>query len=151
MSRISRPGVMGLLALCMVWLACGPALAGPDGDEEEAVRVVYHIDESSRATSAMRSIRNHRIADPKVEIVVVALGNGVRFMVNGAEDHNGNPYEPMIDDLSFAGVQFRACSNTLVSLKLKPADIHPDIEIVPSGVEEIGRLQFRDGYAYIKP
>lgn len=145
-ARITR----ALLA-CALLISTGQALAEESTRSASPVHVVYHIDNAARAAAALRNIRNHRAADPQVQIVVVALANGVRFLADGAEDAKGNPFEPMIDDLSFAGVEFRACNNSLVGMKLSVEDIHAEVQVVASGVEEIGRLQFRQGYAYIKP
>lgn len=113
--------------------------------------VVYHIDDTARAVPAIRNIGNHLKAAPNTRIVVVALGLGVDFLLQDAKDERGNPYEPMIDDLMLAGVEFRACNNTLVSRQIDKARLHPDVAIVESGVAEITRLQLTDGYAYLKP
>lgn len=114
-------------------------------------RVVYHIDDTARAIPAIRNIANHLKAVPNIEIVVVALGQGVDFLLKNAKDDRGNPYEPMIDDLGLAGVEFRVCNNTLVARQIDKERLHPDAAIVESGVAEITRLQLSEGYAYLKP
>jgi intracellular sulfur oxidation DsrE/DsrF family protein len=83
--------------------------------------------------------------------VVVALGPGVDFLLRDAKDERGNPYEPMIDDLVMAGVEFRVCNNTLTARHIDPARVHPDATLVESGAAEITRLQYAEGYAYFKP
>lgn len=120
-------------------------------DAAAATRVVYHIDDSARAVPAIRNMTNHLKADPGVKIVVVALGQGVDFLLKDAKDERGNPYEPMIDDLMLAGVEFRVCNNTLVSRQIERSRVHPDADLVESGVAEIIRLQFSEGFAYLKP
>lgn len=130
-------------------LLLGLTTAAMAADNE--ARVVYHLDDSSRAIGAVRNITNHLRAAPDTRIVVVALGHGIDFMLDGAKDDRGNPYEPMIDDLSFAGVEFRICSNTLDSRQIDAATVHPEVRPVESGVAEIARLQLAEGFAYIKP
>lgn len=120
-------------------------------DAAPAPRVVYHIDDTARAVPAIRNITNHLKAVPKVRIVVVALGPGVDFLLKDAKDDRGNPYEPMIDDLVLAGVEFRVCNNTLLARQIDRARVHPDAAVIDSGVAEITRLQFSEGYAYLKP
>jgi intracellular sulfur oxidation DsrE/DsrF family protein len=122
------------------------------GAEEEAVaRVVYHIDDSARAVPAIRNITNHLKATPEIKITVVSLGMGVDFLLKGAKDDRGNPYEPMIDDLVFAGVDFRICNNTLESRQIDKGSVHPEVGFVESGVAEITRLQLSEDHAYLKP
>lgn len=116
-----------------------------------APRVVYHIDDSARAIPALRNMTNHLKADPGVKIVVVALGQGVDFLLKDAKDEHGNPYEPMIDDLILVGVEFRVCNNTLSARQIDRTRVHPDAHVIESGAAEITRLQFAEGYAYFKP
>lgn len=145
--NLSLPAL--LLVLPMLLVPATPALA--DAPAADTVQVVYHLDDAQRFIAAYRNIQNHRAAEPDTHIVVVALAHGVDFLVEGAQDDRGNPYEPMIDDLSFAGVSFRVCNNTLQARQMDPDTLHPEITLVPSGVAEIARLQAREGFAYIKP
>jgi intracellular sulfur oxidation DsrE/DsrF family protein len=128
-------------------LVAGAATAEPGA----TIKVVYHMDDSSRATGAMRSMANQLKAMPNTKIVVVALADGVDFLLTGAKDPRGNPYEPMIDDLVMQGVEFRACNNTLVARKIERSRLHADVAVVDSGVAEISRLQATEGFAYVKP
>ena len=57
----------------------------------------------------------------------------------------------MVEPLAMDGVTFMACGNTLNANSLSADDLSFGVDIVPSGVAEIGRLQLEDGYAYIKP
>jgi hypothetical protein len=43
------------------------------------------------------------------------------------------------------------CNNTLVSRKIDPKKVIHQAKIVPSGVAEIGRLQAKEGFVYLKP
>lgn len=128
-----------------------PGAVGAGDAAAPTPRVVYHIDDTGRAIPAIRNITNHLKAVPNTKIVVVTLGLGVDFLLKDAKDDRGNPYEPMIDDLLLAGVEFRVCNNTLVARQIDKARVHPDVTVVESGVAEITRLQLSEGYAYLKP
>ena len=117
-----------------------------------AVKAVYHINEGTdKAAALLRNVRNHINADPKAKIVVVGHGQGIDFMLEGAEDKNKNPFNVTIENLAAKGVEFRVCDNTLVSRKIDKSKVVPPATIVPSGVAEIARLQSEEGYSYIKP
>ncbi|WP_420468058.1 DsrE family protein [Panacagrimonas sp.] len=136
-----------LLSICVLL----PSAVAAGSADQGGAKVVYHIDDTARAIPAIRNINNHLKAAPDTKIVVVALGHGIDFMLDGAKDDRGNPFEPMIDDLSFAGVSFRICGNTLEGRQIDADQVHPEVEPVQSGVAEIARLQQTEHYAYIKP
>jgi uncharacterized protein len=137
---------MVLLALCATLLAGGPALA------EEPDKVVYHVSEGNeQATRALRNISNHLSVDPTAKIVVVTHAAGVDFLLDGAMDKNGNPYNIPVEELAAKGVEFRVCNITLTRDKIDPRRVLPEAKIVPSGVREVVRLQNKEGYAYLKP
>jgi uncharacterized protein len=124
------------------------ALAAP-GDP---VKVVYHMNEDvARAPQTIRNIRNHMTADPKAKIVVVSHAAGINFLLKDAKDPNGNPFEVAVQDLTMKGVEFRVCEFTLQARKLEKSALIEDVKYVPSGVAEVSRLQFQEGYAYLKP
>ena len=105
---------------------------------EAPVRVVYQIsDGNEQALRGLRNIGNHLNADPMAKIVVVALGRGVDFLIDGAKDANGQPFDAMVAGLTARQVQFRICANTLHTLKVTTDRINPEAVVVPSG--EIGR------------
>ena len=118
---------------------------------EDAIKTVYHLPDDRLATLAMNNINNHLAADPGVKIVVVALSTGVRAFTFGAQDAGGRPYGDWVDQLTAKGVQFRICQNSMNALKLTKQDLIDKVEVVPSGVAEIARLQAREGYVYIRP
>lgn len=115
------------------------------------VKAVYHINDSSTATAALRNINNHLNADPKAKITVVTHGNGIDFLLDGATDKNGNPYNIPVEELMAKGVDFRVCNNTLTSRKIDKSKVLPGAKIVPSGVAELAKLQAQEGYVYVKP
>lgn len=123
--------------------------AGAAATREE--KVVYHFNDSSHAMAGLRNIRNHLDASPKAKIVVVAHGEGIDFLLDGAKDKNGNPYDIVVQELAARHVQFRVCNNTLQARGIGKDKVLPEAEIVPSGVAEIARLQAQEGFVYIKP
>lgn len=151
MTSIHRMNRRGLLAALFGLAATIPARALGAGAPDPVPRVVYHIDDATRSIPAIRNITNHLRAVPATRIVVVALGQGIDFLLKNAKDERGNPYEPMIDDLIMAGVEFRACNNTLAARQIDKNRLHPEVTIVESGVAEITRLQLSEGFAYLKP
>lgn len=114
-------------------------------------KVVYHVNDSANASAALRNVKNHLDASKDARITVVTHGKGIDFLLTGAADKDGNPYEPMVQELKDKGVDFRVCNNTLKSRKLDASAVIPEASIVPSGVAEIGKLQAREGYVYLKP
>ena len=132
----------------MAWAAGG----GTTGSSADGNKVIYHINGGlEQATDGLRNIRNHLSVDPRVKIVVVTHYKGIDFLLEGARDKNGNPYDAAVDDLSMKGVEFRVCEFTLKGRNIDKGKVHPEAKIVPSGVAEIGRLQSQEGFAYLKP
>jgi intracellular sulfur oxidation DsrE/DsrF family protein len=118
----------------------------------QPVKVVYHLTNGlDEAQRGMGNIRNHLAADPSAKIVVVTNGNGIEFLLDGAKDRNGNPFDVTVQDLKSKGVDFRVCNNTLMARKIDKSKVIPEASIVPSGVAEAATLQARDGYVYLRP
>jgi intracellular sulfur oxidation DsrE/DsrF family protein len=141
---------MAVFALAAA-LAVGPgppALAAGEG----AVKVVYHVNEgNAQALNALRNIRNHLTADPSAKIVVVTHAGGINFLLDGAQDANGAPFEATVQELKSKGVDFRVCQFTLQRNNIDPKKVIPEASLVPSGVAEVSRLQFKEGFAYLRP
>lgn len=140
----------GMLALAgtagMFAAAPAPAAAA------EQVKVVYHLLEgNSQATRALGNIRNHLRAAPDDKIVVVAHGEGVRFLLDGALDRDGKPFADAVAALARQGVEFRVCRNTLMAHDIPVDKVLPQASIVPSGVAEVARLQAKEGFVYLRP
>lgn len=151
MNRRQLAPILPALALATATLSsavfAAPAISSEDSEE----KVVYHVNDSDNAFAAMRNVGNHIDASPKVKIVVVTHSKGIDFLLANAKDKNGNPYEPIVQRLKDKGVDFRVCNNTLVSRKIDAATVISEASIVPSGVAEIGRLQAKEAYVYLKP
>lgn len=137
-----------LAAVAAMVFAAGCATTGGSGGG----KVVYHVNEGvDKAVPALRNVSNHLSADPSAKIVVVTHGPGIDFLLDGAKDKNGNPFDATVDTLQAKGVEFRVCNNTLVSRKIDKSKVIHQAKIVPSGVAEVARLQSQEGYAYVKP
>lgn len=127
-------------------MACAQTFAA------EPVKVVYHlVDGLDQASRAMANIRNHLRAEPDTKIVVVANGDGIRFLLAGAKERNGRPFDAAVAALAEQGVDFRVCRNTLAAHEIPESQLLPQAKLVPSGVVEVARLQAREGYAYLRP
>lgn len=151
MTRTLTPILAALMLSIAPMASAGPLAeaAGPSASADE--KVVYHINDSAEATAAMRNVQNHLNGSPDAKIVVVTHSKGIDFLLSGAADKNGNPYEPMVQGLKAKGVDFRVCNNTLKARKIDAKTVLPEASIVPSGVAEIGRMQAKEGYVYLKP
>ena len=113
--------------------------------------VVYHIgDTQTQALAGLRSVRNHLDTDPTAKIVVVAIGNGVDFLLEGAKEATGGDYVGLVSALVSRGVRFEVCEITLKTRNLKRDQFLQEAEFTPSGVVRLAKLQHQ-GYAYIRP
>jgi intracellular sulfur oxidation DsrE/DsrF family protein len=117
-------------------------------------KVIYHIDDAAnQATKALRNIRNHLDVAPQTQIIVVTHADGVNFLLADAKDPK-NPnidYNSLVSALKARGVRFEVCEITLKNGNMKKNKFSFDADFTPSGVARIGALQFREGFAYIKP
>ena len=131
-----------------VWVlsaACLVAVAQP-------VKVVYHMNEGiPQASRAMANIRNHLVAEPNVQIVVVAHGLGIDFLLDGAVNQMDQPFAGAVSELTAKGVEFRVCQNTLNNRKIPESRVLMEAKVVPSGVAETARIQAREGFVYMRP
>lgn len=143
---------IGMLMAAAIALASGASAAADSKASTGPVKVVYHVNEgNAQALNALRNIGNHLAADPTAKIVVVTHAAGIDFLLDGAKDGNGAPFDATVQQLKDKGVDFRVCRFTLERRKIDPAKVISEATIVPSGVAEVAKLQFRDGYSYLKP
>ena len=138
--------VAGLLGLggCASTGGTSAKSAGP-------VKVVYHVNDSANAVDALRNASNHLEADPTAKITFVTHSSGIDFLLEGAVDKNGNPYNINVEKLMAKGVTFDVCNVTLVRRKIDPKTVLAGSKLVPSGVAEVAKLQAMEGYVYVKP
>lgn len=136
-----------MFAALLAVASAAPAFAAGEAIQE---KVVYHVNDASVARVAMRNIENHLNASPGVKIVLVTHGKGIDFLLNDAKDEKG-AFAPQVAGLKERGVTFDVCRNTLTGRKLDDSAVILEAQVVPSGVAEIGKLQSREGYVYLKP
>lgn len=151
MQLLSRLALVALVVLGLGSLAGCQTTTTKKTTDAGGDKVVYHINDASVARLAINNIKNHLAAEPKTKIQVVTHGKGIDFLLDGAADKDGNPYNISVDELAAKGVQFKVCNNTLNSRKIDPKTVLDVAKIVPSGVAEIGKLQAEQGYVYLKP
>ena len=116
-------------------------------------KVVYHIDDAeTQGLKGLRNIRNHLDVSPQTTIIVVTHANGVDLLMEGAKDKkSGIDYAPLVGALKSRGVKFEVCEITLKNRNLKKDQFTLDADFTPSGVVRVADLQYKDGFAYIKP
>jgi intracellular sulfur oxidation DsrE/DsrF family protein len=143
---ITLRGALAASALTVAAL-CSPTAFAQD-------RVTYHIDDAAtQGLKGLRNIRNHLDVAPDTQIVVVTHAEGVDFLMDGAKDKQ-NPnidYAALVSSLKARNVRFEICEITLKNRNLIKSQFNMDADFTPSGVVRIGRLQSREGFAYIKP
>lgn len=145
---------MNIQRLCramalLLALMCSMAWGAGDSDQ---TKVVYHFDSGlEQATKGLRNIKNHLDVDPNAKIVVVSHAQGINFLLDGAVNQSGNPFNIPVEELAARGVEFRVCEITLKSNKIDPKRLLPQTKLVPCGVVEIARLQAKEGFVYLKP
>ena len=145
---------MKFIASLILGMTLSLSAAAQTVAQTAADKVVYHIDNAAaQATKGLRNIRNHLDVAPETQIVVVTHADGVDFLMEGAKDKS-NPnidYGALVSALKARNVRFEICEITLRNRNLTKGQFSMEAEYTPSGVVRIGRLQAREGYAYIKP
>lgn len=139
--------IITALALTLGFCSIGSAQStGP-------TKVVYHIDDAeTQGLKGLRNIRNHLDTSPNTIIIVVTHANGVDMLMEGAKDKKNNvEYAPLVGALKSRGVKFEVCEITLKNRNLKKDQFTLDADFTPSGVVRVADLQYKDGFAYIKP
>lgn len=146
---LAAPGVAALLLavgilVAQPWQAAAPTLPA------DGTHVVYHIATGENVGASLRTLKNHLDAAPGLHAVVVAHNNGIDFLLRGAKDETGRPFEAAVRELRERGVEFRVCTNTLTRKHIDARTVVPEAVLVPSGIAEISRLQGREGYTYLR-
>jgi uncharacterized protein len=145
----AAPGIAALLIAG--WLALvQPWSARPGAETVQGIRVVYHIAGSDNVAANLRTLKNHLDAMPDLQVVVVAHSDGIKFLLQGAKDAEGQPYVSVLRELRERSVEFRVCTNTLTRQQIDTRTVVPEAVLVPSGIAEISRLQRREGYSYLR-
>jgi intracellular sulfur oxidation DsrE/DsrF family protein len=113
-------------------------------------KVVFQINKTEDAPTILRFVTNYLAVEPTAQVAVVGYSGGIDFMLRDARDPSGKPYADQIAALAARGVAFKVCNNTLKARGLTAAAVNPPATVVPGAVNEIIRLQTREGYAYFQ-
>lgn len=136
-------------ALATVGALALPAAAAPSAPDT-APKVVFQINDAANASTVLRFVTNYLVAEPSARVTVVGYQSGIDFMLADAKDARGDPWAIKLEALAGQGVAFNACNNTLKSRNLTAEAVAKEATVVPSAVNEIIRLQTREGYAYFQ-
>lgn len=150
MPRLFAPLLATFLFAGALLVPAAASRAAAPAPAEAEEKVVYHMNDASVARMAIANMNNHLNGSPKTKIVVVAHGKGIDFLLDGARDDKGS-FASAVAALSARGVDFRVCRNTLKSRNLTDDAVMMEVNVVPSGVVEVARLQAKEGYVYLKP
>lgn len=142
--------IIQLIFIAMLTIGFGSIASAQTSGPTKAV---YHIDDAeTQGLKGLRNIRNHLDVSPQTTIIVVTHANGVDIMMEGAKDKkNSAEYAPLVGALKSRGVRFEVCEVTLKNRNLKKDQFILESDFTPSGVVRIADLQYKDGFAYIKP
>lgn len=112
--------------------------------------IAIHIDTDAHMNRSLRQVSRHLEGNPDIPVRVILIAGGVRPALEGAQDPNGGLYSAQIEQLLARNVRIFACQNTLTSFNKSADDLTFGVETVPSGIAELGRLQAKEGFGYIK-
>jgi intracellular sulfur oxidation DsrE/DsrF family protein len=113
-------------------------------------KVVFQLNKAEDAPTILRFVTNYLAVEPTAQIAVVGYAGGIDFMLQGARDSNDKLYAEQMATLTDRGVTFKVCNNTLRARNLTASAVSPSALVVPGAVNEIIRLQTREGYAYFQ-
>jgi len=146
-SEQRRSMVAQSLALAAATLCAGGAAAAAEPQAQGAAhKVAFQVSDADpqkwsltlgNAANAARELGK----DTVIEIVVFGPGIGMLKA--------GSVVEARVQEAIAAGVDVRACQNTMRGNHLEPKDMIARVGYVPSGVAELIRRQ-SEGYAYIR-
>jgi len=113
-------------------------------------KVVFKLNTAEDAPTILRFVTNYLAVEPSAHVAVVGYAGGIDFMLEGARDANGKLYADQLAALADRGVAFKVCNNTLKARNLTASAVSPLASVVPGAVNEIIRLQTKEGYAYFQ-
>ena len=146
---LSKSKLLVLLSvLTGLMLTACQSMDGGTGQE----KVVYHVNDSDNATAALRNVGNHLDAtEGKAKIVVVTHAKGIDFLLDGAQDKNGNPYSIPVEKLKERGGLSGLCDHPEKLARLIRSGSFPRPGSYPRAWPRSGKVQTREGYVYLKP
>lgn len=131
--------------------AAAPAAGAPKlAAAASAPRVVFQLNKAEEAPTILRFVTNYLAVEPLAKVAVVGYAGGIDFMLKGAKDADGKLYAEQMAALTARGVDFKVCNNTLRARSLTADAVDPLATVVPGAVNEIIRLQTREGYAHFQ-
>ena len=143
-----------MLAASLVWAAPAMAqerkgkFADPQPDINNPRRIVISLseDEPKRISAVLSNIVNiQKYYDAaQVKLAVIAYGPGI------AAVFSDSPVAQRIAGLQDLDVEFIACGATLDTLKKTPADLLPEVKMVPNGLPEIVERSLT-GWVHLRP
>ncbi|GAD53687.1 hypothetical protein MBEHAL_2447 [Halarchaeum acidiphilum MH1-52-1] len=112
------------------------------------MRAVFHHSNDDAELHA-RVVNNvvNLLEDETIDLDDVALvtnSGGLQLVTTDS------PERARVERLLERGVTIKQCQNTIEGTEVTAADLIDGVELVPSGVGELTRLQ-SDGYAYLTP
>ncbi|WP_370152513.1 DsrE family protein [Ferrovibrio sp.] len=157
--RLTRRCLVALAAAAIA-LAIGPGggaaaaersgkFADPQPTIDAPRRIVISLaeDDPKRINAVLSNIVNiQKYYDAaQVKLAVIAYGPGIAAVLKDA-----SPAAPRIESLQALEVEFIACGATLETLHKTPADLLPDVHVVPNGLPEIVERSL-GGWIHLRP
>lgn len=146
--------VFFMLAATTPWAAAAMAqerkgkFADPQPGIDNPRRIVISLseDEPKRINAVLSNIVNiQKYYDAaQVKLAVIAYGPGIAAVLRDS------PVAQRIAGLQDLDVEFIACGATLDTLKKTPADLLPDVKVVPNGLPEIVERSLT-GWVHLRP
>lgn len=137
-------------SLAIAYALALPAIAATTSPADNPPKVVFQINDEANASTVLRFVTNYLVSEPTARVTVVGYMSGINFMLADAKDARGDPWAIKLQALAGKGVEFKACNNTLKSRNLGAEALAKEASLVSSAVNEIIRLQTREGYAYFQ-
>ena len=150
------PTRRALLTLAAALIMARPAMAQerrgkfadpqPDIDNPRRIVISLSEDEPARINAVLSNIVNiQKYYDAaQVRLAVIAYGPGIAAVLKDS------PVAQRIAGLQDLEVEFIACGATLDTLKKTPADLLPEVEVVPNGLPEIVERSLT-GWTHLRP
>lgn len=108
------------------------------------MKVVFHVNESSKWPTAIGNINNLIKTGVRIQAIeVVANGEAVKGYLEASLGIG-------LHELAEKKVKLTACQNAMAHFDVKEEDLPPFITIIPAGVLRLIECQ-TNSYAYIKP
>lgn len=112
------------------------------------MRTVFHLIRDDRDGQRLAlNLAENLAEDDTVDvdhIVVLAQADGIEPL------RADGPGADRVRSLQERGIAFSACGNTLDLRDVTESDLVDGVDVVPTGVGELTRLQ-SEGYAYVRP